>query len=170
MRICKIICAAVLLSLTVSCKPTEKNYQAAYDAARNKRTAEAAADADMVLPAGGVIQKLDAPLTKDVNGEKLRLRRFFIKYIGSGESPAINRYNVAVARYKMPTNVKAQTEDLVAAGYEAFPVEGTDGFYYVIAASLPNLEETADFVKKYKKSHKPSQFVGLEEDLLIIER
>ena len=170
MKIGKIFCAALLLALTVACKPTEKNYQAAYDAARSKRTAEAAADADMVLPAGGVIQKLDAPLTKDVNGETLRLKRFFIRYIGSGDSPEIGRYNVAVARYKMPTNVKAQSEDLVAAGYGAFPVEGNDGFYYVIAATFPTLEETADFVKEYKKTHKSSEFVGLEENLLVIER
>lgn len=170
MKIGKIICGVILLMLPVACKPTEKNYQAAYDAARNKRRAEAASDRDMILPAGSAIQRLDAPLTKNVDGEELRIKRFFIRYIGSGETPLMSRYNVAVSRYKMPTNVKAQSEDLVAAGYNAFPVEGNDGFYYVIAATFPTLEETADFVKKYKKNHKPSQFIGLEEDLLIIER
>ncbi len=169
MKIGKIFCAVALLLLAASCKPTEKNYQAAYEAARNKRTAEAAPDPDMALPAGGAFQRLDAPQTKDVNGEKLRIKHFYIKYIGSGESPALGKYNVAVARYKMPTNVKAQAEDLVSAGYKAFPVEGADGFYYVIAAAFPSLEETAEFVGNYKKTHEPSQFVGLDDDLLIIE-
>lgn len=156
--------------MAVACKPTEKNYQAAYEAARNKRNAEKAPDADMALPAGGVLQQLDAPRTMNMNGEQLRIKRLFINYIGEGESPSIDRYNVAVARYKMPTNVKAQTRDLAAAGYEAFPVEGADGYYYAIATTLPTIEEAADFVKKYKDNHSPSQFVGLDEDLLIIER
>ena len=158
---------ALLLS---SCKPTEKNYQAAYDAAQNKRKAEAEADRDMILPAGSALQRLDAPRTKEVGGETLPIKRFFIKYVGEGESPAIKRYNVAVSRYKMPTNAHAQVEDLVSAGYSAFPVEGIGNAYYVIAATFDDLPETAVFVKKYRKDHSPEQFVGLDGDVLVIER
>lgn len=163
------VIAIGLLMLVPACKPTEKNYQSAYEVAQRKKQAEAAVDPDMVIPAGG-LQSLDAPRTTEVGGEKLIVKRFPIKGIGDEQpAPTIGHYNVAVAKYKMPTNAKAQTEDLVAAGYDAFAVQGSDGYYYVVAAVSSTLEEAVPFVKAYKKSHKPEQLIGLEGDVLIIE-
>lgn len=159
----------VFVFVLTGCKPTEKNYQAAYEAARKKKMAEAAEDPDMVLPAGA-LQKLDAPRKVDVGDEKLNIKHVFIKYAGKDEAPLIKRYNAAVSRYKMPTNAIAQTEDLKARKLDAFPVEGSDGFFYVIGGSFDTLEEVAEFAKKYKKSYKPSQMIGLDGELLIIEK
>ncbi len=169
MRLNRIACVAAVGLLLVGCKPTEKNYQAAYEAAQNKKKAEAAADPDMALPATG-LKRLDAPRTMDVDGETLNVKHIFIKYAGKEAVPVIERYNVAVAKFKMPTNALALTEDLVAQKYKAFPVEGNDGNFYVIGATFGNLNEVAAFVKEYKKSHKPSQLVGLEGEPLIIEK
>ncbi len=165
-RIIPIIACGLLL---IGCKPTEKNYQAAYEVAQNKKKAEAATDPDMALPATG-LQRLDAPRTVEVDGENLNVKHIFIKYAGKGEAPLIDRYNVAVAKYKMPTNALAQTEDLVAAKYNAFPVEGNDGYFYVIGGSFPTLSEAALFVKTYKKTHQPSQLVGMDGEPLVIEK
>ena len=165
-RLLLIICLAGLLA---GCKPTEKNYQAAYQVAQNKRKAERAADPDMALPANA-LQRMDGIRTKNVNGEELMMKRVFIKFVGKGEAPEIKKMNVAVAKYKMPTNAVAQTEDLVNNGLQAFPVESADGSFYVIAATFPTLEEAAEFVKSYKKNHDAASFVGLEGAPLIIER
>ena len=165
-RVLSVICLGALF---VGCKPTEKNYQAAYQAAQNKRKADAAVDPDMAIPAKA-LQSFDAPRTKEVDGEQLRLKRFFIKYIGKGDAPEIGRLNVAVAKYKMPTNVIAQTEDLRASGLNAFPVEGSDGSFYVIAGSFPTYEEVSGFIKEYKKKHPASSVVGLDGEPLVSER
>lgn len=162
-----ILIGAVIPSLT-GCKPTEKNYQEAYDAARKKKAADAV-DPDMALPATG-LKRLDAPAEREVNGEKLNVKHIFIKYAGKGEAPVMERYNVAVARYKMPTNAIAQSEDLLRAGYKAFPVEGVDGFFYVVAGTFTTLEEAAGFIKEYEKKHSAAQAVGLDERYLVIER
>lgn len=168
MKLIRITLVGAIALLAISCKPTEKNYQAAYDVAQKKKKVETT-DADMVLPAGG-LQRLDAPRTVEVAGEKLNVKHIFIKYAGKGESPVIERYNVAVAKYKMPTNAIAQTEDLIARKYTAFPVEGNDGYYYVIAATAPTLEEAASFITSYKKSNAPEQLVGLDGEPLVIEK
>lgn len=153
----------------MGCKPTEKNYQAAYEVAQNKKKAEGAPDPDMVLPATG-LKRLDAPRTLEVDGENLNVKHIFIKYAGQGEAPVIERYNVAVGKFKMPTNALALTEDLVANKYNAFPVEGNDGYFYVIGGSFENLNEVATFVKEYNARHQPSQLVGLDGEALVIEK
>ena len=53
-----------LLFLVVACKPTEKGYKTAYDAALNKRQA-AMADLNVNLP-DGVIQQVDGPQLQEV--------------------------------------------------------------------------------------------------------
>ncbi len=169
MKINRIICIAACGLLLIGCKPTEKNYQAAYEVAQNKKKAEAAADPDMALPATG-LQRLDAPRTVEVDGENLNVKHIFIKYAGKDEAPAMEKYNVAVGKYKMPTNALAQSEDLVTAKYNAFPVEGNDGYFYVIGGTFENLNDVAAFVKAYKKSHASSQLVGLDGEPLVIEK
>lgn len=166
-RIWKSVWVGACLLLLVGCKPTEKNYQAAYLAAQNKKQAEAAEDPDMALPANA-LQRLDAPRTKEIDGVTLLMRRFPVKVVGEGDYIP-GKYNVAVAKYKMPTNAKAQSEDLVVQKYPAFTVEGNDGYFYVIANKFDTLEETAAFVKEYKKKHASSTFVGLEGEPLIID-
>lgn len=161
------IFALTAILLLPSCKPTEKNYQAAYDVAQKKKQAEKT-DPDMAIPSTG-LQRLDAPSQKEVNGDKVNVKHLFIKYVGKGESPEILRYNVAVAKYKMPTNALAQTEDLTQQKYKAFPVEGTDGCFYVIASTFSSLDEAAAFAKEYLKKHKPEQLVGLDGSPLIIQ-
>ncbi len=164
----KIMVIAALVLLAAGCKPTEKNYQAAYEAAQNKKKAEVV-DKDMILPAGG-LQRLDAPKSIEVDGEKLNVKHIFIKFAGEGESPSIDRYNVAVAKYKMPTNAFAQSEDLRSRKYDAFPVEGNDGYFYVIAGTFSTLNQAASFIREYKQQNGVEQLVGLEGEPLVIER
>lgn len=157
-----------LALLAGGCKPTEKNYQAAYDVAQKRKQAEKS-DPDLNLPEKG-LQRLDAPAQREVNGEKINVTHIFFKYIGKAEQPQIRAYNVAVAKYKMPTNVRAHAEDLAKQNYVSFPVEGSDGYFYVIAASLPTMEEAVSFMKEYMKKHTPEQLVGLDGSPLIIEK
>lgn len=162
-RFAAIILAGLCLS---GCKPTEKNYQAAYDVARQKKEKKAAADADIYIPATG-LQSLEGDEKVTVNGSNANLKHIYLKYIGEGDAPARHRYNVAVARYKMPTNVKAHVQRLAADYPNAYPAQGNDGYFYVIADSFDSLEEAAGFIGSFESKNKNS-VVGLDDGILII--
>lgn len=164
----KILMAAFTVSLLIGatgCKPTEKNYQAAYEAAQRKRAADAN-DADMGLPAKG-LQQIGAPVAKTVNGHEVLTETKFLKRPG-GEF--MNKYNVAVARYKMATNAKAQADRLTAEGYRAFQAEGTEGWHYVIAGTFDTLAAAADLATGYARKNEPAAFVGLPGAPVVIEK
>ena len=167
MKIGRYLPYAACMLLLVGCKPTERNYQAAYEAAQQKRQKEGV-DPDMILPAGG-LQRLDAPKQVEVDGEKVNVKRLWMKYVGEGEAPSRSRYSVAVSRYKMPTNAKAQAANLKASGLPAYPAEGSDAYFYVVAGDYPDLPAAASFAKEYASGHPASQIVGLEEGILIID-
>lgn len=66
-RVSSLLKTALLLALipiAAGCKPTEKNYKAAYDAALKKREA-AAVDADMMIPAGA-LQQIGGPQKRKI--------------------------------------------------------------------------------------------------------
>lgn len=160
--------AIILAGLCLSgCKPTEKNYRAAYDAARQKKEKKAAADADIYIPATG-LQSLSGDKRVEVNGATANLKRIYLKYIGDGDAPGRHKYNVAVSRYKMPTNVKAHVSRLSSDYPDAYPAQGSDGYYYVIADTFDDIEVAADFAGKFEAKNK-NGIVGLDEGILIIE-
>lgn len=157
--------AALLLIASAGCKPTESNYKAAYDAAQKKRQA---VDADMVLPAGG-LQSIDGPRKRVVDGDSLYVVKEHLKFTG-GLEKVMHRWNVAVSAYKMPTNCAAQVSELYTKGYKAFSVENAEGRFYVVAGAFDTLEEAAVFAREYRATHKPSEFIGLPGEPMIIER
>lgn len=146
------------------CKPTEKGYKSAYDAALNKREA---ALADMGINVdGSKLQQVDGPHLKEIDGQEVYL-------LNSRLIPADfvmelpDSYNVAVGKYKMITNCKAQAEMLLSDSYHAFPAKDTEGMYYTIAGSFPTLSEAVAFYNEYKKD-KNRVFVGLPGSPVII--
>lgn len=160
------LAAAGLLLLLPSCKPTERNYQAAYDAAINKRNKDNTVDPDL-LPAGA-FKKAGEPELKELGGLNvlwmmLRVRPY------EGQPEKRYTYNVAVACYKMPTNCSAQVSDLQEAGYAAYGVKTGDDRYYVMAAGFDNPQEAAAFADKYAKGHEPRTFVGLPGAPVLIQ-
>lgn len=165
-----IIPAIALLALAgaTSCKPTESNYRAAYDAAQGKKKASAAADADMAIPAGA-LQTIGGPTIRVVHGDSVYVTSERIRFEGGMENE-LRKWSVAVAKYKMPTNCASQTSDLFSEGYKSFFVRNAEGAYYVIAGSFDTLDEAATFASEYAGKKKPSSFVGLPHAPVIIEK
>lgn len=160
-------CIIVLVSITIilaGCKPTEKGYKSAYDAALNKREA-VKGDLDVTL-SHGEFQEVDGPQLKEIDGSKVYvLNRRIVPADFVMELP--ENYNVAIGEYKMITNCKAQAEALLSEGYHAFPAKDEDGMYYTIAGSFNNIGEAIKFYTNYQK--KPNQvFVGLPGAPVII--
>ena len=158
------ICLGLFLLLFVACKPTEKNYKSAYDAALGKRQA-ALAEIDVNLPEGA-IQQVDGPQLKEVDGVKVFVQNQVIRPAEEGKSLP-GSYNVAVGLFKMITNSQAQSQALQDEGLDAFPAKDPEGNCYTIAGSFPSLKEAVNFYQKYK-SGKNRVYVGLPDSPVII--
>lgn len=159
--------ALLLCGTFVSCKPTEKNYQAAYDAARSKREA-AAEDPDMALMLGG--HQLDrsegGTAVSAVDGTKLPLKSTSLKFdeppVGTGD------WYLAVARYSMPTNARAQAGDLRAKGDTVSVASDLDSEWYVVAARTSTRTEAGDAAARFISSHPGFRFIGLDGVPLLL--
>ena len=147
------------------CKPTEKNYKSAYDAALAKRQAENN-DPDLNLPADGY-KRIGEPDRKTVNGKSYDY--LFVRLKPLTEGQELQPYNVAVAVYKMPTNCAAQVKDLCAAGYQAFGAMSGDDRYYVIIGGCPTIEEAAAAADAYMAKNKDTVYVGLKDAPLLLQ-
>lgn len=161
---------SILLTLSgclvlTGCKPTEKNYKAAYDVALAKRQAEQS-DPDMNLP-GSDYQRLDAPQTKKIGDKEYNYQ--FVRLNPLDDSVTMNPYNVAVSVYKMPTNCEAQVSDLKEAGYKAFGAKSGDDKYYVMIGSYSTLEDATAAVDSYVKKNKNAFYVGLDDKPVIVQ-
>lgn len=158
-----------LASMTiVGCKPTEKNYKSAYDAAVNKRQASETLDSELGIPRGK-LQQVDGPATRVVNGDTVYVTVQHLKFI-DGVEHEMHRYNVAVCAYKMKTNCAALVSDLFSKGYQAFGVQNSEGMFYVIAGSFDSLEEAATFDKSFQTKEKKHVYSGLPSAPVIIEK
>lgn len=157
--------ALAIVFFLPGCKPTEKGYKAAYDAALNKREA-VKEDIDVDLPEGA-IQSVDGPQLREVDGVKVYVYNLRIRPTEDGKKlPA--EYNIAVGSYKMNTNCRAQVETLINEGYEnAFEAKDADGMYYSVVASFPKLSEAVKFYEEFRKS-KDRVYVGLPSAPVII--
>lgn len=165
MRIRKLqltIAAITLIFILPACKPTEKNYKAAYDAAIAKLQKE---NSDPLLNAQGAIRD-GAPLIRLVDGDTVWIRREHLLAEAPDTLP-IEPFNVAVAAYKMAANAASQVEVLRQEGYKALCLRTPANSFYVIAGSLTTLREAATFIKEYKKRHPDIPFVGLPEGATI---
>ena len=168
-RVSSLLKTALLLALipiAAGCKPTEKNYKAAYDAALKKREA-AAVDADMMIPAGA-LQQIGGPQKRKIGDVEVYMLVEPIRQIADS-GVAMRRYNVAVASYKMQTNSSAQVADLVSQGYNAFEAENGDQKFYVISAAFDTPEDAAAFISQYKVKSPDASYVGLPDAPVIIE-
>lgn len=153
-----------IIMLAVSCKPTEKGYKAAYDAAQSKRQS-ALNDIGVELPEGG-LQQVDGAQLKEVNGVKVYVQNQRIKPLEEGMTLP-ESYNVAVGTYKMATNCRAQAEALKSEGFNAFAAKEPGGMYFTIAGSFPTLDEAVKFYQEYQNG-KDRAYVGLPNAPVII--
>lgn len=165
--VCLSLVSAVIAPLLWSCKPTEKNYKAAYDVAVKKR--EMSADPERAE--GHRVISVDGPRMVSVGNRVYALVTDFLKSTDESATPAPQpHYRVAVGRYQMPTNARAQVADLRGNGYPDAELmrDGKDR-YYVVAAGFDRLEDAAACVKSLMEKFPSTMFVGLDGNPLIIE-
>lgn len=154
------LCASALIMAGAfsACKPTEKNYKAAYDAALSKRE-KSCIDTDLGIDMTALEQD-DVPKWERLGKDSVLVFRQPLRVF---ENDSIQRQpcNVAVAAFKMTTNARSLCERLLGEGYGAYIMTNGLDDYYVIAAGFQDLESAAAFIRDYKKKNPEATYVGL---------
>lgn len=145
----------VALSI-VSCKPTENNYRAAYDAAQGKRHI---VDTDADILNSGKLEETEPEADKP-KGFKVETRR-------SNNVEDDDVYMFVIARYGMSTNAEAHSAALREKGLASQAVSLGDEEWYVAAASFPDEESAQEFGKKYEASHPRETWIGLADPFIL---
>ena len=158
--------AIIILSffLFVGCKPTEKGYKAAYDAALGKRQATSV-DFDASLGVG-TFQLSDGPQLKEIDGQQVYVLNQPLKNLDN-QSKLPHSYNVAVGTYKMLTNCSAQVSGLKEDGYDAFVAIDSEDRFFSVAGSFQTMKEALTFYNKYRQK-KGQSYVGFPDSPVII--
>lgn len=153
--------------LLTGCKPTESNYQAAYEAARAKRET---VDVDAgVLSGGHKIISTDGPKTRTVDGREVRYRVMVIKPEGVVD---ITRtpYRVAVGQWSMPTNARSQAADLKQEGMNSFIAKDSKDRWWTIIGAYDTFDEAARAAIGFADTHPDFSYIGLDGAPLVICR
>lgn len=172
MRIIRaILTLCVLLATMTGCKPTEKGYQQAYEAAKNKREQK---DPDEDLLTGGHrLLSEEATNWRVLAGDSLQLQHTFLKPVKDSVWPQSGPYRLAVAMFKMTTNANSMLADL-KKNRSLTPVIATDGkdTYYIIAGSATYIDSLGHVLKTFRKENPGFQYIGLtpQQPLIIVGR
>lgn len=151
-----IVSAAFVALTLVGCKPTERNYQMAYDAAKAKREQAAA---EQMRPATGLLND-EGPQLRVVYGDSIFVLHEMLS-LPEGGRPS-DRWALAVGVFKMDTNAKAAANDLKSHGFEnAFLAKARGDKYYTIAATAPTMDSLRTVSKRFQKTFPDYPYVGL---------
>lgn len=193
-NICVVLLAALAAPLFTGCKPTEKNYKAAYDVALKKRQQESG-DASERSEGHRLITD-DGPRTIAAAGREWHYSVINLsqadgaaaggKSVGTRpdkpaspdaavktqltESSDENKWVVAVSRYRMPTNARSQVADLLSQGFSgALVMKDASDRYYSVAGRFATLEEAGRCALRLTAKLAATAFVGFDGEPLLIE-
>lgn len=155
----KLFIAVVVLITLGACKPSENNYRLAYETAM-QRDREGLEEGVYEL-----IQQEKLPPMIHVLGDSVRVQRLPLAAFYCPGADSIDKcvpqcYNVAVARYKMPTNARAHADRLAGEGYRSAVLKSGASLYYVMAGLVESLDSAARLARKYDLSH-AGEYIGI---------
>lgn len=157
----------LLGGMLYSCKPTEKGYRQAYEAAKSKREQK---DPDEELLTGGhKLLSEEATNWRVIDGDSLQLEHKFLKPVKDSTWPQSGPYRLAVAMMKMTTNANSMLTDLKKKG-TLQPVVATDGkdTYYMIAGSATYVDSLGSVLKTFRRENPGFHYIGLQGDKPVV--
>lgn len=163
MKIDKILVVMAFGIALTACKPTEKNYQAAYETALQKRK-EAHQSADDNV---GQLNEINGMHSNKIGDDTVYVLETFVKPMDSTIVPE-SKIGLAISKYSMQTNADRQVADLRASEPEAFVAIDGAGSYYVIVSTCATMEEGIGKIKAFKERHPGYPFIGLPEDAALV--
>lgn len=157
----------VLLMSLYGCKPTEKGYKQAYEAAKGKR--EQADPDEELLTGGHRLLNQESTNWRVLAGDSLQVQHMFLKPTEGEKWPESGPYRLAVAMFKMTTNANSMLDDLKKKR-SLKPVIATDGknSYYIIAGSATYLDSLGNVLTTFKKENPGFRYIGLDQEKPMI--
>ncbi len=155
----------IMICGLVGCKPSEKNFQAAYDIAI-QRQKEGLSDEIFAM-----MQKESLPPLYYAGGDSVRMIGVSTVYQYSPDTLLRMRvpapYSVAVGKYKMIANARGHADRLVASGLfpAAHVLRSGVPEYYVVLAPSDSLADAARLARQYLESGMKA--IGLPEPFVI---
>lgn len=138
----------ILIVSLASCKTSEANYRAAYEKTIAMRDA---ADENETIY-GGSSRELRQSFMKNGN-DTVPISLKMVSPVDNGDNSAVKgRFLLVVGQFKQKFNAQSLCERVVAAGYpDAFLVQTSEPYYYVVAKSFDNISQAADALEAIKK-------------------
>lgn len=157
----------MLLLTLAGCKPTEKGYRQAYDAAKAKRE-YVDPDADL-LTGGHKLLDESASNWNVTGGDTLQMMHFRLSPEGGVKWPQSGPYRLAVAKFKMDTNSKSLLANIENSG-TLTPVMASDGkgTHYIIAGSATYPDSLAYVLADFRKENPGFRHIGLRPEAPVI--
>lgn len=163
MRKFQILIPAVCILALAGCKPTEGNYRTAYEQAMVKKQ-KADPDADLIYGGHAKLSAIGA-IDEKIDGQEVKTLRRAVELIDADSIAEANRWRVAVALYKMPSNAMSHMADLRKSGLSGTAVaKGGEEKYFVIAHSAPSPKAAAAWAEAYRRDHPDHRYIGLDQD------
>lgn len=151
--------AAIAIFVATGCKPTEKNYQSAYDKALAASQRKMEKETESVN--GQRMESLNGPRIEVVNGDTLYVSTDRTTPFETTIDKEKGRTGVAVALYKMPTNARRHAETLRETYPGALVAHDGKDNYYVVVAVVKTWPEAAEAIREFKTSHPDYRYIGL---------
>ncbi len=162
-----IITVLSLLLIGTGCKPTEKNYRAAYEIAQNKK-AKVTSDAE-----GHKVQQDMHYTLKPAEGDSVWvsneiLRGKSLQKDSIAEVGMRGKCGVAVGVFRMETNARALAERmLVKYPSSCVATNGNDRWYSVVSV-YPDSGKAVKGVLEFKKQNPDFSYIGLPGSPVLI--
>lgn len=148
----KYLITFIIISIAlVSCKTTEANYRAAYDKAVSARTD---GDSDAESFYGGASRQLEQRFMIAGNDTVPVSVKMVTPVVEDGKTvaQASHRFMIVVGQFKQKFNALSLKKRVSAAGYtDAFVVQTSEPYYYVVARSCGTIAEAAVALKEIEK-------------------
>ena len=149
---------SLLALLAVGCKPTEKNYQAAYEKAH--QAAERKAQEQLQGTDGRVLEVMDGPRVQTIEGEPVYVATHRVKPMESVD-PSPGNTGVAVACFSMPTNARRLLEEMKGEYPDAFIATNGDDRYYIVIGRAHSNQDAMPLIRAFREANPDYAYFGL---------
>lgn len=162
-----IAAAIILFSIALSgCKPSERNYRAAYDVATAKTERENEERRELNEAMGlenGVLQEVDG-----FRIERLADRDVWTRHINMAAADSVGAFSVSVARFKMPANAEALSADLRTEGFPAARTGRSGEEWYVLIAEGDSPDKIFEIGDRFRHKFPDFHYVGQPGQAILI--
>lgn len=162
----KILMFLAVVAMLTACKPTEKNYKAAYDKAHE--AAMRRAEAERTSTTGDKLEALHGPKIEVINGDTIYVAQDITAPLDNKDTGETGRVGIAVAKYSMPTNARRHTEDMKKEYPNAFVATDGQENYYVTIQRVESINDAVDPIKVFMLNHPDFHYIGLYKEPLVV--